>query len=42
MNATDDDGLMTQHTLGTVIRMGQNMPAHVKVRRCMPFSYVVR
>jgi len=32
MNATDDDGLMSQHTIGTVIRMGQNMPGHVKVR----------
>lgn len=30
MNATDDDGLMTQHTIGAVIRMSHNMPAHVK------------
>jgi transformation/transcription domain-associated protein len=37
MNATDDDGLMTQHTIGMVIRMSQNIPLHVKVcpDRCL-------
>lgn len=37
MNATDDDGLMTQHTIGAVIRMSHNMPAHVKVRSAYGF-----
>ena len=31
MNASDDDGLMTQHTLQNVLRMGQTMPNAVKV-----------
>lgn len=37
MNATDDDGLMTQHTLGTVNRMSQNLPVPTKV--CLDMSH---
>lgn len=31
MNAQEDDGLLTPHTIQTLLRMAQNMPGQVKV-----------